>query len=289
MRDLEGKTAVITGSASGMGLAFAECFGREGMNIVMADIEEAALRVAATRVESLGATVLPVVTDVGDEGSMDALGEAVRDVFGTAHLVCLNAGVTPPTGPIESLTTNDWRWVLGVNLWGVVHGIRVFLPELKAQDEGSVVITASVAGLTSFPWLSAYNATKHAVTSIAESLHAELADGGSHVRVHCLCPGMVATRIGDAERNRPKELHNAGGVGPASPNGDLSEYAGTFETFAKQPPEVAELVLAAVVEERFWIETDTVYREAIKARHRSIENRTSPPATGTIMDPYFTK
>lgn len=289
MRDLEGKTAVITGSASGMGLAFAECFGREGMNVVMADIEEAALRVAATRVESLGATVLPVVTDVGDEGSMDALGEAVRDAFGTAHLVCLNAGVTPPTGPIESLTTNDWRWVFDVNLFGVVHGIRVFLPELKAQDEGSLVITASVAGLTSFPWLSAYNATKHAVTSIAESLHAELADGGSRVHVHCLCPGMVATNIGDAERNRPKALQNAGGVAPSPPDGDLSEYAGTFESFAKQPPEVAELVLAAVVDERFWIETDAVYREAIKARHRSIENRTPPPATGTIMDPYFPK
>ena len=149
MRDFEGKTAVVTGSASGMGLAFARCLGREGMNVVMCDIEEKALRVAAAEVESLGATVLPVVTDVSDEASMDHLGEATRGAFGSAHLLCLNAGVSPPTGPMETLTANDWRWTLGVNLWGVIHGIRVFLPELKAQNEGHVVVTASVAGLTS--------------------------------------------------------------------------------------------------------------------------------------------
>jgi NAD(P)-dependent dehydrogenase (short-subunit alcohol dehydrogenase family) len=290
MQDLEGKTAVITGSASGMGLAFAESFGREGMNVVMADIEEKALRVAAARVEALGATVLPVVTDVGDEGSMDQLGEATRAAFGSAHVVCLNAGVSPPTRPMETLTANDWRWTFDVNLWGVVHGIRVFLPELKAQDEGSIVVTASVAGLTSFPWLAPYNATKHAVTSISESLYSELADVGSNVHVHCLCPGMVVTKIGDAERNRPKELANKeAAAAVAGGEGDLSEYAETFATFAKQPAEVAELVLAAVVGGDFWIETDETYRESIRARHRSIENRTAPPARGTIMDPYFPK
>jgi len=107
MQDFEGKTAVITGSGSGMGLAFAECFGREGMNVVMADIEEKALRVGAARVEALGASVLPVVTDVSDESSMDHLGEATREAFGNAHLICLNAGVAAPTGPMETLTTND--------------------------------------------------------------------------------------------------------------------------------------------------------------------------------------
>lgn len=280
MQDLEGKTAVITGSASGMGLAFAECFARVGMNIVMADIEEKALRVAAARVEALGVTVLPIKTDVGDEGSMDQLGEATRDTFGPAHVVCLNAGVTPPNGPMETLTANDWRWTFNVNLWGVVHGIRVFLPDLKAQDEGSIVVTASVAGLTSYPWLAAYNATKHAVTSISESLYSELADTGSNVHVHCLCPGMVATNIGDAERNRPKELSNKEeSAAAASGQGDLSEFAESFASLAKQPPEVAELVLAAVVSGDFWIETDEAYRESIRARHRSIENKTAPPGS----------
>ena len=287
MRDLEGKTAVITGSASGMGLAFAECFGREGMNVVMADIEEQALRVAAARLESLGASVLPVVTDVGDEASMDHLGEATHEAFGSADLVCLNAGVGAPMGPMETLTANDWKWTLDVNLWGVIHGIRVFLPELKARDEGHIVVTASVAGLTSYPWLGAYNASKHAVATIAETLHAELVETGSKVRVSCLCPGAVATNFGDTERNRPKELENE--TSQASEHGDLSEFAASFESFSKSPADVAERVLAAVVEDRFWVETDDVYREPIRARHRSIESRTQPPAQGMILTPYLAR
>jgi len=285
MQDLEGKTAVITGSASGMGLAFAECFGSEGMNVVMADVEEKALRVAASRVEAAGASVLPVVTDVSDEASMDHLGEAVQEAFGTPHLICLNAGVAAPTGPMESLTTNDWEWTLGVNLWGVIHGIRVFLPALRERDEGHFVVTASVAGLTSYPWLGPYNASKHAATTIAETLHAELAELGSGVRVSCLCPGAVATNIGEAERNRPKELENESVVEMDA--GDLSEFASTFSGFAKSPSAVAETVLAAVVEDRFWIETDEVYRDAIRARHRAIEGQDEPPARGMILNPYL--
>lgn len=288
MRDLEGKTAVVTGSASGMGLAFAECFGREGLNVVMADIEERALRSAAAQVAASGASVLPVVTDVGDAASMDHLGETTREAFGAAHVVCLNAGVSPPVGPIEALTVNDWRWTLDVNLWGVIHGLRVFLPELKARDEGHIVVTASIAGLTSYPWLGAYNASKHAVVSIAESLYAELVEAGSKVRVSCLCPGAVLTNIGEAERNRPKELMNETRAAPReSEEGVLSDFAERFAGFAKPPPEVAELVLAAVVEERFWIETDARYREPIRARHRSIESQSEPPARGLILAPYL--
>jgi NAD(P)-dependent dehydrogenase (short-subunit alcohol dehydrogenase family) len=290
MRDLEGKTVVITGSASGMGLAFAKCFAREGMNIVMADIEERALRVAATQVEAIGASVLPVVTDVSDEAAMDHLGIATREAFGGAHVVCLNAGISAPTGPIEQLTTNDWRWTLDVNLWGIIHGIRVFLPELKAQDEGHFVLTASVAGLTSYPWLAAYNASKHATVSIAESMFSELREAGSKVKVSCLCPGAVATKIGESERNRPKELSNAADdeaeVGAQLP-GDLNEFVENFEKISKSPAEVAELVLAAVVEDKFWIETDEVYRAPIKARHRSIEDRADPAARGVILSPYL--
>ena len=287
MRELEGKTAIITGSASGMGLAFAECFGREGMNVVMADVEEKALRVAATRVEALGASVLPVVTDVSDEASMDQLGDATREAFGSAHLVILNAGVAAPVGPMETLTSKDWKWTLGVNLWGVIHGIRVFLPELKTQDEGHIVITASVAGLTSYPWLGPYNTSKHGAATIAETLHSELAEAGSKVRVSCLCPGAVATNIGDAERNRPKELANEGAQ--SAHMGDLSEFAKTFQGFAKPPAEVAERTLAAVVEGHFWIETDDFYHEAIRARHRAIEQRGEPPARGMILAPYISR
>jgi NAD(P)-dependent dehydrogenase (short-subunit alcohol dehydrogenase family) len=288
MREFEGRTAVVTGSASGMGLALAETFGREGMNVVMADIEEGALRAAAARVESLGARVLAVPTDVGSESAMNRLGETTREAFGSAQIVCLNAGVAAPTAPMETLTVNDWRWTFDVNLWGVVHGIRVFVPDMKAQNEGHVVVTASVAGLTSYPWLGPYNATKHAVTSIAETLHAELANAGSAVSVHCLCPGMVATNIGDAERNRPKALENESGAMAGVPAAaDLSRYADRFAAIARQPSEVAERVLAAIVEGRFWIETDEYYRATIGARHRAIETRTAPPVAETIMDPYL--
>lgn len=285
MRDLEGKTAVVTGSASGMGFAFAESFGREGMNVVMADIEEKALRAAAARLKAAGSSVMPVVTDASDAASMDHLGDVTREAFGGAHLVCLNAGVSAPVGPMEQLTLNDWKWTLDVNLWGVIHGIRVFLSELKARDEGHVVVTASVAGLTSYPWLGAYNASKHAVTSIAETLYAELADEGSKVGVSCLCPGAVATKIGDSERNRPKERHNGSRPGPGEQK--LDGFAEMFESIARKPAEVAELVLAAVVENRFWIETDAFYREPIRARHRAIENATEPPARGLILSPYL--
>ncbi|MCR9096107.1 MAG: SDR family NAD(P)-dependent oxidoreductase [bacterium] len=290
MQDFEGRTAVITGSASGMGLAFAESFGRVGMNVVLADIEEDALKAAAARVESLGATVLPVVTDVGDAAAMDHLGEATREAFGAAHVVCLNAGVSAPTVPMDALSANDWQWTLDVNLYGVIHGIRVFLPGLKAQDEGCVVVTASVAGLTSHPWLAPYNASKHAVVSIAETLHAELVNTGSNVTAHCLCPGMVATNIGTSERNRPKALADeVANVSMPGAMGELGEDVDEFLKLAQTPDAVAERVLAAVVEGRFWIETDAYYRDTIKARHHSIETRTAPPVAKSVMDPYFAK
>lgn len=293
MQEFEGRTAVVTGGASGMGLAFAKTLAREGMQIVLADIEEAALKSAAAEIEALGASVVPVATDVADEASMDHLGEATRGAFGSPHVVCLNAGVSAPTVPMDQLTAKDWAWTLGVNLFGVAHGLRVFLGEMKRQNEGSIVVTASVAGLTSFPWLGPYNASKHAVVSIAETLHAELANEQSKLRVHCLCPGMVLTQIGSSERNRPKALQDEGrdeaasGMGPAA--ADLSEFAEEFLRIAKRPDEVAELVLEAIVEERFWIETDTAYRETIAARHRAIESRTAPPVAESVMDPYLAK
>jgi NAD(P)-dependent dehydrogenase (short-subunit alcohol dehydrogenase family) len=290
VRDFEGRTAVVTGGASGMGLAFAEAFARLGTNVVLADIEEAALRTAAGAIESLGVSVVPVVTDVADGAAMDHLAEVTRSQFGPPDVVCLNAGVTSPSLPIEQLTANDWKWVFDVNLWGVVHGLRVFLADMKARNSGHVVMTASVAGLTSFPLMAPYNATKHAVVTIAETLHAELANDASGVRAHCLCPGAVSTNIAAAERNRPKSLQNAADPGDAarlSPGQDLGEFAEQLQQRSKPPEEVAGLVVEAIMEERFWIETDGYYREAIQARHRAIETRSDPPVARSVADPYL--
>ena len=283
MREFEGRTAVVTGGASGMGFAFAESFAREGMNIVLADIEEKALREAGPRIEALGASVLLVQTDVGDELQMDHLAEVTRETFGAAHIVCLNAGVSGGTGPLQSLSTNDWKWCLGVNLWGIVHGLRSFLGDLIEQNEGHVVITASIAGLTSYPNMGPYNVSKHAAVTIAETLFAELSETGSEVGVTCLCPGLVSTNIYDAERNRPKELtdEEQEEVDPQMRELMAEAFAG-----AKPPAEVAELVLAAIVEGRFWVQTDEFFRAPIRARHSSIENDTDPPGSGNILLAY---
>jgi NAD(P)-dependent dehydrogenase (short-subunit alcohol dehydrogenase family) len=284
MQDFEGKTAVITGGASGMGFAFAETFAREGMNIVLADIEEKALRDAGARIEAHGASVLLVQTDVSDEAQMDHLAEVTKETFGVPDIICLNAGVSGGGGPMQDLTTNDWKWCLGVNLWGIIHGIRVFLKDMVERDSGQVVITASVAGLTSYPNMAPYNASKHSAVTIAETLASEFAESGSNVRVSCLCPGIVSTGIVNSERNRPKELENEE-VNEASE--ELHEFMKATFAEAKPAAEVAELLLAAIVEGRFWVQTDEYFREPIRERHRAIETDSPPPARGTILNPYM--
>jgi len=287
MQDFEGKTAVITGAASGMGLAMAECFAREGMNVVLADVEKGALREACARVEALGVSALGVPTDVGSESEMDHLGQATREAFGPADVLCLNAGVAGGGGPSHLLSTRDWKWAIDVNLYGVIHGLRVFLADMKERDSGEIVMTASVAGLTSYPGSPPYTATKHAVVAIAEGLYSELADEGSKIGVHCLCPGKVSTRIHASDRNRPKELMNEGGPQLTEEQVTaIRQVSAAMFADGKPPAEVAELVLAAIVEGRFWIQTDDVYRDAIRERHRSIENDTAPPARGQILALY---
>lgn len=285
MQDFEGKTAVITGGASGMGFAMAESFARVGMNIVLADVEAGALKSAAEKIEALAVTVVPVQVDVSDEADMDHLHEVVKHQFGAPDILCLNAGVAGGGGPTDLLSTNDWKWAIDVNLYGIIHGLRVFLGDMRERNAGHIVVTASVAGLTSFPGSLPYNATKHAAVSIAEGLFSELAEAGSDVAVHCLCPGIVSTNIHKSDRNRPKELQNA----PAEEQPRSAEFEGFMDRLygtAKQPPEVAELVFGAIVDRRFWIQTDGYFREAIAARHRSIENDTDPPARGSVISVY---
>ena len=201
MRDLAGKTAVITGAASGMGRAFAERFADAGMNIVLADVEVPRLEEAAERVRARGIEAVAVPTDVADADAVERLRDAALARFGRVNLVCNNAGVAGSmTG--FNVDLNDWRWVLGVNLWGVIHGHRSFLPHLVEHGDGHIVNTASLAG--HFPGHSAYSASKWAVVSISEGLYQQLKGQGSTVGVSCLCPGWVATDIATSDRNRPE-------------------------------------------------------------------------------------
>ena len=182
MQDLKGKVAVVTGAASGIGNAMATRFADEGMKVVLADIEEGPLADAEKRLADGGAAVLAVPTDVTKAAQVDALADQTFGAFGTAHIVCNNAGVATG-GPMWTLTERDWAWVMGVNLWGVIHGVRAFVPRLVEQGEGHVVNTASIAGLTSAPMMGPYNVTKHAVVTLSETLQQELAMQASPVKV----------------------------------------------------------------------------------------------------------
>lgn len=196
-----GKTAVVTGGASGLGKGIARQLIAEGMQVVIGDIEESALQRTAAEIGAVG-----IRTDVSDFASVQSLAEQVRRRFGTAHVVCNNAGIGP-MGRIADLTIDDWRWMIGVNLWGVIHGVQAFLPMLRANpDGGHIVNTASVGGFITMPGLGAYAVTKYGIVALTETLAQELAEDGSKVGVTALCPGPTRTNIKTGSRNRPRSL-----------------------------------------------------------------------------------
>jgi len=251
MEHLSGKVAVITGAGSGIGLALARRFVGEGMHIVLADVEEPALAAAAAQVGALGAETLAVPTDVSALADVEALAAAALDRFGAVHLVCNNAGVGG-AGPAWDLAL--WRWVIDVNLWGVVHGVHTFLPILREQGEGHIVNTASWAGIVPGVVGPAYIASKHAVVGLTERLFHELA--GSGIGVSVVCPSVVTTQIVNAERNWPAEL---GPVPTDALNPEEQEILDLFRAVLEadgiDPAEVADAVLEAVTAPRFWVLT----------------------------------
>lgn len=272
MRDLEGKVAVVTGGASGIGRGLAARFAADGMHVVIADVENAALEQTAAELGVVG-----VQTDVADAASVQALADQVCDRFGTVHVLCNNAGVGGG-GQIADLTLADWKWVLDVNLWGVIHGIHSFLPRLLANpDGGHVVNTASMAGLFASAGMGPYNATKFAVVAISETLSKELQAAGSSVGVSVLCPGFVRTNIFDSQRNRPDALRNATkAVGDARARNDILKR---FLETAMDPAEVAVHVRDAIVEDRFWITTHPEFFNAVTQRADDIVTGRNPIPT----------
>ena len=278
MKNLEGKVAVITGGASGLGRAFAQRFAAQGMKLALADIEEPVLDATVAELRASGAEVIGVPCDVSDQASVQNFHQQVMETYGTAHVLCLNAGVAGG-GTIAELTAAQWDWVLGVNLYGIIYGLEAFLPGLLAQDDGHVVLTASVAGHTSYAGMAPYNASKHATVTIAETLFAELRQEDSAVGVSCLCLGFVATNIFVSDRNQPEELTEALAEPPseedATRRAAIMEY---MQANALRPETVADLVHDAVMDKKFWIFTDEEHLATIATRHEEIRHQSSPTA-----------
>jgi len=274
MQDFNDRVAVVTGAASGIGFALAAAFAAAGMKVVLADIEAAALSNAVTTLQTTGAEVLGIRTDVTDSAAVQALADAAVERFGAIHVACNNAGVGGG-GLSWEAPLDTWEWVLGVNMWGVINGVRAFVPILIQQPEAHVVNTASVAGLVAGPYMGPYNASKYAVVAISETLHHELAIVAPHVKVSVLCPGWVRTRIADSARNRP---------GTESPDtAPSSAFAQVMQSLIDRgmaPGDVAAKVLRAIRAEQFWImphdDTEDFWTRFVNERAEALVARTNP-------------
>jgi NAD(P)-dependent dehydrogenase (short-subunit alcohol dehydrogenase family) len=277
VKDFRDRVAMVTGAGSGIGRALAERCAREGMGIVLADVEEPALADVAGELEAAGAPVLAVRTDVSREADVKALARKTLDAFGAVHLLFNNAGVIAGSTAWES-TLADWEWVLGVNLWGVIHGLRVFVPVMLAQDtEGHIVDTASIAGFARRNPFAPYQVSKHAVVALTEHLYYSLAERNATIKTSVLCPAGVSTRIMDAERNRPPELLNAPGEELLDPEwqariGDFRQavQAGT------PPDQIADQVFRAIRAEQFYILTHPEENALIQGRMEDILHGRNP-------------
>ena len=272
MKELKGKVAVVTGAASGIGLAMTKQFVSEGMQVVMADVEEEALAASASHLQDEGADVLGVLCDVSDAASVNDLAEQTLSAYGGVHVVCNNAGVGP-AGLMLETTPEEWEWIVGVNVMGVAHGVITFAPLMVEAGEGHIVNTASEAGLVTNTALGMYCATKHAVVGLTESLWREVHPQG--VGVSCLCPNLVDTRIFQSERNRPYDAE----LTPTQ-NAILTPMREMLSARGIAPSQVAANVLDAIVEDRFWVFTHDITPEAAAVRFADIEARRNP------ADPY---
>ncbi len=281
MQEFEGKVAVITGAASGIGRGIAERCVREGMKVVLADIDEADLAKAETELNIVGGTVLGVRTDVSKRSDVELLARKALDAFGEVHLLFNNAGVGAGGSPWEA-TWNDWEWVIGVNLWGVIHGLKVFTPLMMAQNtECHIINTSSSAGLVVAGGSAPYSVTKHAVVALSESLYLALQQRNSVVKVSVLCPGLVRTNIANAERNRPAELRNE----PVAMTSEMQAGLAAFKAAlaaSMDPNQVADVVFDAIKKEQFYVLTDPEWIKIIQLRTDKLlrmENPQNPTAT----------
>ena len=274
MKQFEGKTAVVTGAASGIGRALADRFAQARMQVVLADIEKDALDRAVMELEQRQHRVIGVVANTMIRESVEALEKKAIAEFGKVHILCNNAGVASTIGglkPIWEISERDWQWVMGVNFWGVLYGLQAFVPHmLEHGEEGHIVNTASLAGL--MPGGGTYGVSKHGVLSLTETLHRDLTLRGAKIGASVLCPGFVNTNIFDAERNRPKEL-SSGGV-PVAP--EMLAMGKAMLAQGKQPSDVADIVFKSIEEERFYVLPHPAWDGVVQARLDAVLARGAP-------------
>jgi len=279
-------SVVITGGASGIGKALAFRFGKEGHDIIIGDVEESALGITISELRSAGILATGIVVDVSDIDSVRSFKDRIFSEFTPPYILCLNAGVGAG-GPISESDILDWEWVLGVNLWGVIYGLNAFLPSMQEKNNGHIVITSSIAGHLSYPNMGVYNASKHAVLSIAETLCYEMQENSSDVGVSVLCPGLVKTNILDSDRNRPEILTSNDSLNESNDDDGRKEAVRDIYNLALDPESVADLVFKAVQSKQFYIFTENTFQDAIKSRHRDIELARNPTLGANLVEEHL--
>jgi NAD(P)-dependent dehydrogenase (short-subunit alcohol dehydrogenase family) len=284
VKELIDKVAVITGAASGIGRAIAERCIQEGIKVVLADVDEDALARTEQTLSARGVNVFAVPTDVSKADDVETLAKKAQSVFGAVHLLFNNAGVGAGLTVWET-TQNDWAWTLNVNLWGVLHDIRTFLPIMFAQEvESYIVNTSSIAGLLPYHAVAPYQVSKHAVVALSEKLFYDLGENESKIKVSVLCPGWVQTRILESGRNRPPEFQNDLAQRTITPEMEATMQAFQQAVEYGMPPgPVADHVFQAIQENRFYILTHPEFMPMVKARLEAITTGMNPPPLAKLM------
>ena len=290
MEDLNGKVAVVTGGASGIGRAVALALAAESMKVVVADIEQPPLDETVAEIEAAGGVALGVVCDVSDWESVDGMRARCDEEFGPADVLMNNAGVAGG-GSISAVDLKAWEWTLAVNLWGVIYGVKAFVGAMIERGEGHIVNTASIAGHLTSTGMGAYNTSKHAVVGFSETLQQEMLEGNTGVGVTCLCPGFVATNIINSERNRQERFLDT----PPDLSADDRDLDGTAlgdasgaiaDLYAAQldPAVVAEQVVGAIKSNQFWLFTDDLADGMIRERHADIQRSATPTVRTHLVE-----
>jgi NAD(P)-dependent dehydrogenase (short-subunit alcohol dehydrogenase family) len=276
MKDFDNKTAVITGGASGIGRAMGQLFLAKGMNVVLADIEQAALDTTVSELSANGGKCIGVVTDVSRAADVQALADAAIAQYGAIHIACNNAGVFAG-GLLWEQSLADFQWQLDVNVWGVIHGIRTFVPIMAAQSsECHIVNTASMAAVTAMPYSGIYHMTKHSVLAVSESLYHELSFHAPHVKVSVLCPEAINTGIAASERNRPQDYRRDGDIIESEARALVSQALAESVAGGIGPDVMAQRVFDAIVEEQFYILSDEAWRQSANVRLEDVRLARNP-------------